>query len=100
MFGLVGGSFGDHALELVREGILRGLSISFRDRFTHPRRTAEGTVVRSSCELFDVSLVRHPAYASAVVTAMRSRAEWAVELQLPSVDETQLEELRAIGIQV
>ena len=99
-FAVHAGAFGDQALELVRSGILPGFSIGFSDRFTHWKRTAEGTVVRQNCELHEVSLVRVPAYDKALVTTIRSRAELAAELELPEVDEEQLERLRSVGIEV
>ncbi|HKE76618.1 MAG TPA: HK97 family phage prohead protease, partial [Acidimicrobiales bacterium] len=97
-FAIHAGAFGDQALELVRSGILPGFSVSFRDRFTHWRRTSDGTVVRQNCELREVSLVRAPAYTGALVTATRSRAEIEAEFDLPPIDAAQLDRLRAVGI--
>ena len=99
-FSIHRGAFGDQALELVREGILPGFSIGFTDRFTQWKRTTEGTVVRSNCQLHDVSLVRSPAYTGAVVLATRSRTEILGDFNLPAVDESQLEGLRAVGIEI
>jgi HK97 family phage prohead protease len=99
-FAIHQGAFGDQALELVRSGILPGFSVGFSDRFTHWKRTAEGTVVRSNCELHEVSLVRIPAYAGALVTATRSREEILGDLVVPVPDDAQLERLRAVGIEV
>ncbi|HEU0194653.1 MAG TPA: HK97 family phage prohead protease [Gaiellales bacterium] len=94
------GAFGDQALELVRSGVLPGFSVEFRDRFAQWRKVGE-TVVRSSCELFSVGLVRKPAYQGALVTAMRSRQEWADLLDLPGqTAEAELARLRAVGISV
>jgi len=98
-FKIHAGAFGDQALELVREGILRGFSELFVDRFVHPRVEA-GVVVRSSCQLLRVALCRAPAYRGALVTGMRSRREWETELELPTVDDGQAERLRALGIEV
>jgi HK97 family phage prohead protease len=94
------GAFGDQALELVRSGILPGLSVEFSDRFSHPLRNAAGAIVRSKCVLHSVGLVREPAYTGALVTAVRSRAQWAAELDLPETEEEQLERLRLVGIDV
>lgn len=99
-FAIHAGAFGDQALELVRSGILPGFSVGFKDRYSHWKRTAEGTVVRANCLLEEVSLCRSPAYVGAVVTATRSRAEWNEALELPSVDEAERERLRAVGITV
>lgn len=99
-FAVHAGAFGDQALELVRSGILPGFSVGFRDRFTHWKRTAEGTVLRSNCHLDEVSLCRSPAFAGAAVTAVRSRREWEEALELPTVADAQLERLRAIGVSV
>jgi len=92
------GAFGDQALELVRSGILPGFSVECVDRFRHWRRTAEGTVVRSNCELLSVGLTRTPAYAGAQVVALRSRAEYEQEFGLPPVDADQLARLAAVGV--
>jgi HK97 family phage prohead protease len=94
------GAFGDQALELVRAKILPGFSVEFVDRFRHWQRTAEGTVVRRSCELLSVGLTRTPAYATAQVVGVRSRAEYERELELPPVDDAQLERLRALGVEL
>ena len=99
-FKIHAGAFGDQALELVREGILRGFSVLFVDRYAHPR-VEQGVVVRSSCQLLRVALCRAPAYRGALVTAMRSRQEWEKDYDLPpSVDDEQLARLRALGVQV
>jgi hypothetical protein len=86
-------------LELVREGILPGFSIGFTDRYTHWKRTPEGTVVRRSCQLHEISLVRTPAYKGAVITAQRSAFD-IDELRYQPVSDQQLETLRAVGIRV
>jgi len=95
-FKIHAGAFGDQALELVREGILPGFSVLFSDRYRVWQRSAEGTVLRRSCELHKVSLCRAPAYASALVTATRSRREF----ELPEIDDGQIERLRAIGVEL
>ncbi|HEY7037184.1 MAG TPA: HK97 family phage prohead protease [Thermomicrobiales bacterium] len=98
-FRVFGGMIGDQALELVDEGILPGLSIGFADlRRGGWRRTPEGTVVREHCHLDEVSLCRTPSYAAALVTAHRSKAEMITALEIPTVDESQRDRLRNVGI--
>jgi len=97
-FSIYGDPLGDRTLELVRSGVLQGFSIAFTDYHKHWTRTAEGTVVRQNCRLHDVSLVRQPAYAGALVLATRSRAEVMAELDVPVIDDAQLDRLRAVGI--
>jgi len=94
------GAFGDQALELVRSGILGWFSVDFVDRFRNWQRTPEGTVVRRSCELLSVGLTRTPAYVGAQVASVRSRADWETELELPPIDDAQLERLAALGVQL
>jgi len=94
------GAVGDQTLELVREGILPGFSVEFMDRFRNWQRTPEGTVVRRNCELLSVGLTRTPAYAQALVAAVRSRADFEAEHELPPIDEAQLERLRQLGVNV
>jgi HK97 family phage prohead protease len=93
-------AFGDQALELVRAGVLPGFSIEFSDRFTHWRKNAAGAIVRSKCILHSVGLVRVPAYDTALVTAVRSRAELLPDVELPEIEAGQLDRLRAVGIEV
>jgi HK97 family phage prohead protease len=99
-FSIHRGAFGDQALELVREGILPGFSVEFSDRYTHPKRTPEGTVVRSNCLLHCVSLTRTPAFAGAQVVAVRSRKALLAQLEVPEIDDEQIERLRQVGIGV
>lgn len=101
-FRVFDGMVGDHALRLVEEGVLPGLSVGFvPKRRGGVRRTAEGTVVRDLCHLHEVSLCRTPAFDRAVVTSVRSSAV-AVrrELNLAPVDDEQIARLRTIGIEV
>jgi HK97 family phage prohead protease len=97
-FSIHRGAFGDQAIELVREGILPGFSVLFTDRFTNWSRSADGTVVRRNCALHKVALCRTPAYAGALVTAMRSAKR--EDFELPTIDTEQLDRLRAVGIEV
>lgn len=96
-FAIHRGAFGDQALELVREGVLPGFSVLFTDRYRNWERTKDGTVVRRNCDLRKVALCRSPAYAGALVTAMRSTREG---FEVPPVDAEQLDRLRAVGINV
>jgi len=100
-FRVFDGMVGDHALRLVEEGVLPGLSVGFLNkRRGGEKRTAEGTVVRDLCHLSEVSLTRTPAYDRAVVTAVRSALAMRTELALPPVEDEQIERLRAIGIEI
>jgi len=101
-FRVFAGAVGDHALTLVDEGVLPGLSVGFvPKRRGGWRRTTEGTVIRDLCHLEEVSLCRAPAFDRAVITAVRSRDAIRADLQLPDVvvDE-EIERLRAVGILV
>jgi Escherichia/Staphylococcus phage prohead protease len=93
------GAIGDHVLERVQGGALRGLSIGFRP-LGPGRRLEDGTLVRTACHLDEVSLTRAAAYLSAVVTAVRSAPEVELdELVRPLVEDEELEErLRKLGL--
>jgi HK97 family phage prohead protease len=103
--GLVGswrvydGAIGDHVLERVKGGALRGLSVGFRP-LGPGRRDEDGTLVRTACHLEEVSLTRQPAYGKALVTAVRSAPEPELEeLLRPLEEDSELEErLRKIGL--
>lgn len=61
---------GDEALELARDGVLDELSIGFRER--QNRRLDDGTIVRVTAHLVEVSLVMEGAYGrGALVSAVR-----------------------------
>lgn len=94
-------AFGDQALELVRSGVLPGFSVEFSDRFSQWRKVGD-SIVRSSCILHSVGLVRVPAYDGALVASIRSRQQLADELGLPPAadDDELVERLRAVGITV
>jgi HK97 family phage prohead protease len=72
------GAIGDHALALVHQGVLRGLSVEavVLDAY---RREQRGVVIRRHCHLDSVGLCRSPAYREAEVLAVRSRSEWLPE---------------------
>jgi HK97 family phage prohead protease len=94
------GAIGDHVLERVKGGALRGLSIGFRP-LGPGRRDEDGTLVRTACHLDETSLTREPAYGKAVVTAVRSAPalEELEELLRPREEDEELEErLRRLGL--
>jgi Escherichia/Staphylococcus phage prohead protease len=93
------GPIGDHVLERVKGGALRGLSIGFRP-LGPGRRLEDGTLVRTACHLDEVSLTRSPAYAKALVSAVRSAPEPELEeLLRPTEHDEELEErLRKLGL--
>jgi len=92
----VEGPIGDQALSLVREDVLRGLSVGFRP-LGPGRRDEDGTLVRTSCHLDEVSLTRAPAFESALVLAVRSAPP--PEILRPIERDEDLEErLRKLGI--
>lgn len=64
---------GEQALELVRAGVLGGMSVHAL-AFGPGRRDGD-VVVRNNCRLNRVALCREPAYAGAVVEALRARAD-------------------------
>lgn len=69
---------GDHALELVRDGTYRGLSI--HAAVIRSRHTPDGVVERHHARLLHVALVDQPAYTDAVVTAVRSSTVTAASI--------------------
>jgi HK97 family phage prohead protease len=76
---------GDKALQLVREGLLGGLSLEF---VAMRSRTVDGIVQRLRAHIDKVSLVRFPAYEGAQVLAVR-------EQPLEEEEETPAPALRA-----
>jgi HK97 family phage prohead protease len=69
-FRVVESDLGDHALALVREKIVTGLSVDFEP--ISARRGPGGRIIRTRCHLIDVSLTRDPAYEGAEVAMVRS----------------------------
>jgi HK97 family phage prohead protease len=95
------GVFGDQALTLVDEGMLRGVSVGFNDLARRNRRAEDGAIIRERCHLVEVSLTPDPAYAAAAVTGRRSRTAPDPDDLAPPVRDDQLDaRLRAIGIQL
>jgi len=70
-FRVIQSAFGDQALALVDEGIMRGVSVGFAV-LGREKRTPEGHVLRDRCHLAEVSLVPVPAYDGAAITGRRS----------------------------
>lgn len=93
MFRMLEGMPGDHALTLVDEGMLTGLSIEgVSQRHT---RNHEGVVVRSRVDLKAVSLCEQPAYADALVSMRRS---WVDVERPPRPNDDQMRRLAAVGV--
>lgn len=72
---------GDQVLELVRDGALDGLSVGFRpvdggDVWTKNR------VTRHEVALREISIVDEPAYASALISAVRAAAPHSLSVEL------------------
>jgi Escherichia/Staphylococcus phage prohead protease len=66
------GSPGEVALEQIRAGMFRGLSIHAAIPPSGSRRRADGVIERTMVYLRHVALVKEPAYEAATVTALRS----------------------------
>jgi len=98
-FRVTASAFGDHALALVDDGIIRGLSVGFIDLARRVQKTASGAIIRARCHLAEVSLVPEPGYAGAVVTGRRESDDPLPVVQLDGYAD-QRERLRAIGVQV
>lgn len=100
-FRVVAGAIGDHALALVDDGIMSGLSVGF-EALGRDRRDADGTIVRARCRLVEVSLCPEPAFVGAAVTGRRSAPDLAV-VEVDAADaarDAQRVRLRALGIDV
>ena len=67
------GEPGKQALAIVRDGVLTGLSV--RAFVMGPGRREGDVLVRTACHLDSVALCREPAYAVAVVEALRRPAD-------------------------
>jgi uncharacterized protein len=66
------GAPGQQAIELIRAGVLTGLSV--RALVLGPGRRDGGVTVRTACHLDRVALCREPAYSGAVLEALRARS--------------------------
>jgi HK97 family phage prohead protease len=91
---------GDKVLELVREGVLSGVSLE-----AYPKksvRTAEGLVRRVKAHLDKVALCRRPAYAGAEVLALREEPETIFDEELLPVDTDPelIERCRRLGLKL
>lgn len=81
------GPVGDHALELVRSRAVLGLSVQARVP-ARRRVRADGVVERTlATTLEHVALTASPAYAGAVVTAVRSAGELLEAPETAGIDE-------------
>jgi Escherichia/Staphylococcus phage prohead protease len=83
-FRVTAGPLGDHALQLVRDGDLRGLSVLARTLGESKRRG--GVVIRTACHLIAVGLTRKPSYTGAEVLAVRSREVLEREYLRPNAE--------------
>lgn len=76
---------GDDALELVRDGVLDGLSIGFSVPTGGDVWSADGGQRQiERARLHEVSLVNFPAYDNARVTAVRAAADVPIEADQPA----------------
>lgn len=93
---------GNTALELVRDGILDGVSLEARPKRGGSVRTADGVVRRVRAHLVNVALCREPAYAGARVLALREAATTVFDEEiLPvEIDPTLIERCRQLGIKI
>lgn len=88
---------GDKALMLVKEGVLGGVSLEAKGRRSY--RTREGVIQRVKAHLVNIALCRSPAYAGAVVLAVRESAEIIDEDLLPArMAPDAIERCRSLGI--
>jgi Escherichia/Staphylococcus phage prohead protease len=86
---------GDKALQLVRDGLLTGLSLEFAALRS---RVVAGVVQRIRAHIDKVSLCRFPAYADAQVLAVRTAPPAEVAPAAPA-DEALVERLAALGVE-
>jgi phage head maturation protease len=110
-FSVVRSVFGDHALSLVDEGIVGGVSIGYAVLTKRAKFTPTGAIIRDACHLEEVSLVPSPAYEQAVVTGRRTapnddpaqRVDWTGDAdewlaERREAHAVQVERLRALGL--
>lgn len=94
---------GDKALELVRDGILDGVSLEAYAKKSI--RTAEGVLRRVKAHLHNVALCRTPAFADAKVLAVREEdiepeEIWDEQLLPVPMDAGLVQRLQAHGLEV
>jgi len=94
------GAPGQQAQELIDAGVLTGMSV--RALVLGPGRRENGVVVRTACHLDRVALCRDPAYAGAVLEALRAAPMSTQPPELaalwPERDADLDDRLRALGI--
>jgi uncharacterized protein len=90
---------GDTALELIREGVLAGVSLEAIPR--KAVRTAEGVVRRVKADLRGVAFTRFGAYTNAKVLAIREQPEIFDEALLPvAIDPELIARCQRLGIRL
>ena len=89
---------GDKALMLVKEGVLRGVSLEAQP--VKSIRNAAGVVQRVKAHLKGIALCREPAYASAMVLAVRTAPVYDEELLPVEIDPGLLARCERLGIAV
>jgi Escherichia/Staphylococcus phage prohead protease len=98
-FKLLDSPDGDKALLLVREGVLAGVSLEAYAKKSV--RTAAGVVRRVKAHLRNVALCREPAFAGAVVLAIREQQFVLDEELLPVQPDLEVvERCRRLGIPI
>lgn len=86
---------GDKALQMVKDGLLTGMSVEYVP--LKSRRTEKGVMQRLRAHLDKVSLCRFPAYKGAEVVAVRAKPVMA-EIVIPHTDPELDRRLEALGI--
>jgi HK97 family phage prohead protease len=97
-FRMLSGSDSDKTLELIREGVLDGVSVEARP--VKNIRTASGVIQRAKADLQAVAFTRFAAFAGARVLAVREKPETTFdEEMLPvGIDPELVERCRRLGI--
>jgi len=94
------GAIGDHALSLVDDGIIAGVSVGFVPLTRRPKFTPTGAIIRDRCHLEEVSLAPTPAYEGAVITGRRTKPEDRAPTPEPVWTPERADRLRAAGVQI
>lgn len=97
-FRIFDGQDGDKALELVREGVLGGVSLEAYAKKSI--RTASGVVRRVKAHLDKVALCRRPAFKDAIVLAVRAETIFDEELLPVAPDPELIDRCRRLGIRI